>query len=120
MRTDCMHRGLVAVLPALFWSLAAQADVTSSELETAAKAGDAKVIEWRRDFHANPELGNREVRTAEAVAKRLRALNLEVKTGIGVTGVAAVLKGARPGPTIALRADMDALPVTEQVDLPFK
>ena len=115
-----MHRGLVAVLPALFLSLTAQAEVTSSELETAAKAVDAKVIEWRRDFHANPELGNREVRTAEAVAKRLRALNLEVKTGIGVTGVAAVLKGARPGPTIALRADMDALPVTEQVDLPFK
>jgi amidohydrolase len=107
-------------LAALLLSPAVHADITSNEIDTAAKALDGKVIEWRRDIHAHPELGNREVRTAELVAKRLQALNLQVKTGIGVTGVAALLKGGRPGPTIALRADMDALPVTEQVDLPFK
>jgi amidohydrolase len=107
-------------LPVLLWSMALMADVSERELDAAAKAVDNKVLEWRRDFHANPELGNREVRTADVVAKRLQALNMQVKTGIAVTGVAGLLRGARPGPTIALRADMDALPVTEQVDLPFK
>lgn len=108
-------------LPAiLFLAATAAADITPAELDSAAKAIEPKVIEWRRDFHAHPELSNREVRTAEVVAKRLRALNIQVKTGIGLTGVAGLLRGAKPGPTIALRADMDALPVTEQVDLPFK
>mgnify|MGYP000193726917 FL=1 len=108
-------------LPAiLFFAATAAADITPAELDSAAKAVEPKVIEWRRDFHAHPELSNREVRTAEVVAKRLRALNIQVKTGIGLTGVAGLLRGAQPGPTIALRADMDALPVTEQVDLPFK
>jgi len=115
-----LARVCLAAVPTLLLSTTLLADITKGELDTAAKSVDSKVIEWRRDFHAHPELGNREVRTAEIVAKRLRALNLEVKTGIGVTGVAALLKGGRPGPTIALRADMDALPVTEQVDLPFK
>jgi amidohydrolase len=78
------------------------------------------VIEWRRHLHANPELSNREVKTADFVAKKLKSLGLEVKTGIGLTGVAALLKGGKPGRTIGLRADMDALPVTEQNDLPFK
>jgi amidohydrolase len=112
--------GALLGLPALLWSVTALADVSERDLGAAAKAVDAKVIEWRRDFHANPELGNREVRTAEIIAKRLQALNMQVKTGIAVTGVAGLLRGALPGPTIALRADMDALPVTEQVDLPFK
>ena len=79
----------------------------------------AKVVEWRRDLHRHPELGNQEFRTAQVVADHLRALGLEPRTGIGVTGVAAVLKGGKPGPRIALRADMDALPVTERVDVPF-
>ena len=96
------------------------ADITASQLDAAVTAIEPKAIEWRRDFHQHPELSNREVRTAGIVAKRLRALGLEVKTGIALTGVAALLRGAHPGPTIALRADMDALPVTEEVDVPFK
>ncbi|HEY6643135.1 amidohydrolase [Povalibacter sp.] len=98
----------------------AMGDVDEMPLDAAVKAVEPQVIEWRRDFHAHPELSNRETRTAEIVAKQLRALGLEVKTGIGLTGVAAVLRGAQPGPTLGLRADMDALPVTEQVDVPFK
>ncbi len=79
------------------------------------------VIGWRRDIHQNPELGNREFRTARLVADHLRALELdEVRTGIAHTGVIGVLKGAKPGPVVALRADMDALPVTEPVGLPFR
>lgn len=84
-----------------------------------AAAVEQKVIEWRRDLHQHPELSNREFRTAEVVAKHLKSLGLEVQTGIAHTGVVARLKGAKPGPLIALRADMDALPVTERVDLPF-
>jgi len=78
-----------------------------------------RLVDWRRDLHAHPELGNRETRTAGIVADHLRSLGLEPRTGIGPTGVVAVLRGARPGPRIALRADMDALPVTEQTGLPF-
>jgi amidohydrolase len=92
----------------------------TSNIDAAAKAVEPRVIEWRRHLHANPELSNREVKTADFIAKRLRALGLDVKTGIGLTGVAAVIKGGKPGRTIALRADMDALPVTEQTDVPFK
>lgn len=79
-----------------------------------------QVVEWRRDFHQHPELGNRETRTAKVIADELRRLGYEVTTGVAHTGVVAVLKGGRPGPVVALRSDMDALPVTEQVDLPFK
>lgn len=78
------------------------------------------MIEIRHDLHQHPELGNREVRTAGIVAERLRALGLEVRTGIAHTGVVGVLRGGRPGPVAAVRADMDALPVTEQTDLPFR
>jgi len=78
-----------------------------------------KVIAWRRDIHQNPELAYTETRTAALVAKHLTALGYEVKTGVGVTGVVGVLKGGKPGPVVALRADMDALPVEEKVDLPF-
>jgi len=81
---------------------------------------EPKVIEWRRDFHANPELSNREFRTAGIVADHLRSLGMEVTTEVAHTGVIGILKGAHPGPTVALRADMDALPVKERVDLPFK
>ncbi len=76
------------------------------------------VVTWRRDLHQNPELGNREFRTAGVVAEHLRALGMEVRTGVAHTGVVGVLRGGE-GPTVALRADMDALPVTELVDLPF-
>lgn len=80
---------------------------------------EQKVIEWRRDLHQHPELSNREFRTAKVVTEHLEALGLEVQTGVAHTGVVGLLKGAKPGPTIALRADMDALPVTELTDVPF-
>lgn len=104
---------LALVLP--FAVSAAPADI-----DAWAQPVDAKVLEWRRDFHQFPELGNREFRTSKIVAAHLRALGLEVTTGVAHTGVTAVLKGGRPGPRIALRADMDALPVTENSGLPFQ
>ena len=79
-----------------------------------------KVVAWRRDIHQHPELGNREVRTSKLVADHLKSLGLEVQTGVAHTGVVGILRGGKPGGVVALRADMDALPVTEQVDLPFK
>jgi amidohydrolase len=88
-------------------------------LDSAIAAVLPEAIAWRRDLHQHPELGTLETRTAAKVAAHLRGLGLEVREGLGVTGVAAVLKGARPGPRIALRADMDALPVTEATGLPF-
>jgi amidohydrolase len=93
---------------------------TVAQIEPQISAVDAKVITWRRDFHQNPELSNRETRTSEIVAKHLRSLGLDVETGIAKTGVVALLKTGKPGPTIALRADMDALPVTERTDVPFR
>ncbi len=81
---------------------------------------EPKIIQWRRDFHEHPELSNREFRTAEKVAAHLKALGIEVRTGVAKTGVVGVLKGGKPGPVIGLRADMDALPVVERVDVPFK
>ena len=81
---------------------------------------EQKVIEWRRDFHQNPELSNREFKTSEKIAKHLKSLGLEVQTHVAHTGVVAILKGNLSGKVIALRADIDALPVTERNDLPFK
>ncbi|MDP9362203.1 MAG: amidohydrolase [Acidobacteriota bacterium] len=89
-------------------------------IDDAAKRVEAKVIACRRDIHQHPELGNRETRTSKIVADRLRELGIEVKTPIAHTGVVGILRGGRPGRVVALRADMDALPVTEQVDMPFK
>lgn len=89
------------------------------DLDSAISSVTAPVIAWRRDIHAHPELGNREVRTAGVVADALTQMGLEVRTGIALTGVVGVLRGGLPGPTVALRADMDALPVTEQTGLPF-
>jgi amidohydrolase len=89
-------------------------------IDAAAQAVEERVVAWRRDFHAHPELGNREVRTAGIVAEHLIALGLDdVRTRVAHTGVVGVLKGALPGPVVALRADMDGLPVTEEVDVPF-
>ena len=79
-----------------------------------------KVVQWRHEIHQNPELSNREFKTAEKVAAHLRSLGIEVKTGVAHTGVVGILKGKKPGKVLALRADMDALPVTERNDLPFK
>lgn len=91
----------------------------SEQIEQRARAIEDKLIAWRRDLHQHPELGNQETRTAKLVADHLRALGMDVKTGVAGTGVVAVLKGGKPGPVVALRADMDALPVKEQVDVPF-
>jgi len=92
-----------------------------SAIAAAADAVEPRVVAWRRDFHENPELGNRETRTAAAVAKHLRELGFDsVQEKVAHTGVVGVLKGGLPGPVVALRADMDALPVTEEVDVPFK
>ena len=77
------------------------------------------VVAWRRDIHEHPELSGQETRTAALVAAHLRRFGIVVRTGVGGTGVVGVLKGGRPGPVVALRADMDALPVTEDVDVPF-
>ena len=91
----------------------------SNNLERNFKDIEQKVIDWRRDIHQNPELGNREFRTATLVAKHLRSLGMEVKTEVGVTGVVGVLKGGQPGPVVALRADMGALPVLERTPISF-
>lgn len=91
----------------------------SEQIEQRARAIEDKLIAWRRDIHQHPELGNQETRTSKLVADHLRALGMDVKTGVAGTGVVAVLKGGKPGPVVALRADMDALPVKEQVDVPF-
>jgi amidohydrolase len=90
-----------------------------AQIDAAASILEKQVIEWRRDFHRHPELSNREVRTAGVVAEHLRALGLEVQTGVAHTGVVAMLDSGKPGPVVALRADMDALPVAEEVDVPF-
>ena len=92
---------------------------TTTEIDRRAMQVQSKVVAWRRDIHEHPELGNRETRTGKIVADHLRSLGIEVKTGIAHTGVVGVLRGGRPGKVVALRADMDALPVTEQVNLPF-
>jgi amidohydrolase len=91
----------------------------NDQLDQMADRIESKVIEWRRDFHQNPELSNREFRTAEKVANHLRSLGMEVETGVAHTGVVGLLIGGRPGKVVALRADMDGLPVKEKVDLPF-
>jgi amidohydrolase len=89
------------------------------KIETAANKIESKSIEWRRDIHQNPELGNNEYRTAKKIADHLRALGIEVKENVGKTGVVGILKGAKPGKCIALRADIDALPIVERNNLPY-
>lgn len=93
---------------------------TDAEIKDAVDKIAPRMIEIRQDIHRNPELGNHETRTAGIIATELKRLGLEVKTGVATTGVIGILRGAKPGPVVAIRADMDALPVTEQVDLPFK
>lgn len=114
-RLSRLLSAMLFAVPALAWAQSAE----RPEVTAAAAKLQAKVVEWRRDFHQHPELSNREERTAAKVAERLRALGLKPQTGIAHHGVVAIVKGALPGPKIALRADMDALPVTEQTGLPF-
>ncbi len=109
---------LLSALPTV---LAAQSAASlHADIDRLSAQVQPKVVSWRRDIHQHPELSNHETRTATLVADHLRALGMEVRTGVGGNGVVGVLRGGRPGPVVALRADMDALPVTEQVDLPFK
>jgi len=106
----------------LLLSVTATAQVNAklqANVDQMAKEIEPKIIEWRRHFHQYPELSNRESKTAAKVADHLKALGMEVQTGIAYTGVVGILKGGKPGPVIALRADMDALPVTERNSLPF-
>ncbi|TXF91821.1 amidohydrolase [Neolewinella aurantiaca] len=111
-------RNLLLVFCLLSATLFAQAQPDAKTARAAAEI-ESKVIGWRHHLHENPELSNREFETARYVEKHLRGLGLEVKTGIAYTGVVGILKGDKPGGVIALRADMDALPVTEIVDLPY-
>lgn len=113
----CAALSLWASSPALAQEQAGFEPAVESAIENVLP----RMIAWRRDIHQNPELGNRETRTAALVARHLRALRLdEVRTGVAHTGVVGILRGGQPGPVIALRADMDALPVTEEVDVPFR
>src|SRR6187402_2348493 len=96
--------------------------LTIQSFAQVSKKADAlkdEIIAWRRDFHEHPELGNHEVRTSAIIAKYLQSLGIEVQTGIATTGVVGILKGAKPGPVVALRADMDGLPVIERTPVPF-
>jgi amidohydrolase len=99
---------------------AAPAGELAGDIDRAVAAVEAKVVQHRRHIHQHPELGNRETETAKYVARHLKKLGLDVKTGVARTGVIGVLRGGRPGPVVALRADMDALPVAEEVEAPFK
>ena len=110
-----MKRLTTLLIPMIAVASWAQAPIEQSITEV-----ESKVIEWRRDFHQNPELSNREYKTAEKIAAHLKSLGMEVQTGIAHTGVVGILQGKKPGKVLALRADIDALPVTERADLPFK
>ena len=111
------------MLLASAWAPLARAQSIVSDLEQEIRQRAAqietKLIAWRRDIHEHPELGEQETRTAGVIAEHLTKLGLEVKTGVARTGVIAILKGSKPGPVVALRADMDALPVKEPEGLPF-
>lgn len=110
---------LCLLLTALASSADAQSAGLSAQIQSRIAAIEPKVVAWRRDIHEHPELGNREFRTAKIVADHLRSLGIEVQTGVAHTGVVGLLKGGKPGPVVLLRADMDALPVTERVNVPF-
>ena len=113
-----MHRSLLALALAAIVAAPLHAAETS-QVQAMVMQTLPQVTSWRRDIHQHPELSNREVRTSALVARELKKMGLEVHTGIAKTGVVALLKGDLPGPRLAIRADMDALPVTEEVDLPF-
>lgn len=114
-----MNKSYLAGLLLLSFPAFSQTNPIKTKVSIAADKIESKVIEWRRDFHEHPELGNNETRTAAIIAKHLQSLGIEVKTGVARTGVVGILKGAKPGPVVLLRADMDGLPVTERNSLPF-
>lgn len=111
---------LLALLLAPAPPLAAQVETLRAEIDREAARLEEQVIEWRRHFYQNPELSNREFETAETIAEFLRGLGLEVRTGVAHTGVVGILDTGRPGPVIGLRADIDALPVEDRADVPFR
>ena len=120
-----MNKRFVSINALLWGCLVAQTafgqlSTLNARMDKTAESLEKKVVAWRRDFHQHPELGNREFQTAAKIAAHLQSLGMDVKTGVGKTGVVGLLKGSKPGPVVALRADMDGLPVTERVDLPFK
>ena len=116
-----MRKNILLSIAAFVFYLTSMAQSTVNEQAMAkATAILPKVIEWRRYLHQHPELGNREVKTAEYIAAHLRSLGIEVQTGVAKTGVVGLLKGGKPGPVVALRADMDALTVAERGNLAFK
>ncbi len=114
-----MKRILLFLLIAVSFTTAFGSEKLKQQVDESAARIESKVIEWRRHFHQFPELSNREFRTAEKVAAHLKNLGLDVRTAVAHTGVVGVLKGGKSGPVVALRADMDALPVTEHADVPF-
>jgi amidohydrolase len=117
-----MKKPFFALGVALSFGLSLLAQNTNSRraaIDAAADKIEAQTITWRRDFHEHPELGNREFRTSKIIADYLRSLGIEVHEGVGKTGVVGILKGGLPGPVIGLRADMDALPITERTPVPF-
>jgi amidohydrolase len=114
-----MKKTILASLLSLTALLSQAQTASKAEVSKNADAIKNKVIAWRRDFHEHPELGNREVRTSDIIAKHLQLLGIEVKRGVATTGVVGILRGSKPGPVVALRADMDALPVVERVPLSF-
>ena len=115
-----MFRFALALLLLLATCLPVRAADLAGTVDQQARAIEPKVIAWRRHLHEHPELSNREVETGKYIAAHLRSLGMEVQTGIGKTGVVGILKGGKPGRVVALRSDMDALPVVEESDLPFK
>ena len=115
-----MNRSVLAAALCATLSLSTFASDQSGEIAAATAKILPQVIQWRRHIHQHPELSNREFNTSKLVAEQLRSLGFEVRTGIAKTGVVGILKGGQPGPVVALRADMDALPVSERVEVPFK
>src|SRR5882724_2679760 len=116
-----IQRSIVKVLCSILLATACFAQTREERISHAADALQSQLVEQRRDFHTHPELSNREERTGRVVAEKLRALGLDdVRTGVGKHGVVALLKGAKPGTVVAWRADMDALPVTAAIDVPYK
>ncbi len=122
MSKNLLSRAVLSALLAGTASFSALAEDLFFEpsIEMKVREIEPKVITWRRDFHQHPELGNREIRTSGKVAEHLKALGIEIQTGVAHTGVVGILKGGKPGPVVAIRADMDGLPITERNDLPFK
>ncbi|HMH24134.1 MAG TPA: amidohydrolase, partial [Puia sp.] len=116
-----MRRSFVLLNGLLLLTLLAAAQKKDIHLliDEASERIEPRTIAWRRDFHQHPELGNREFRTAKIIADHLRSLGIEVKEGVGKTGVVGILRGAKPGPVIGLRADMDGLPIVERTAVPF-